>query len=443
MDTAHAPRLGVGLTALLAVAEDAAGIGLDIGPAVEGRLHRLARGGIGLPRPVARTLGREFDFDLGRIRLHVGPEVDAVADGLNATAFCLGMGIFLSNSVVECGNAATLEILRHELTHVVADPLSHRVRCWDHEIHSKLTEAACRAFRPALERLLKDNKRVDVSGGVDGLIKGLKYASSNMDVRKRVAHVKYWDDLLFKSLPTKMGLRNVIAGEGPSHGEGLDYSDPNWQKNTRENQKEQTRHINLAIKEFRSDQNSWLDDVLPEIRAGKIPLVPFLGPVTLLEKEWIKSLGNALHVAQDRGSHREGVQGYGHDDKRCFSKFAWNPDAPGMHNHPVNDHEGLTWKRCNVAAYNKALNGSYDVMQNFLSGLGVQPGTVPSEPEQCSGLSYYQLVGGRYQCVHGHLPSPLGVRNDQLDVRYEQLGVRYDPDVGGGLPGPLGVRYDG
>ncbi len=425
MDTVNAPRLCNGLTALAAVAEDAAGIGLDIGPALEGRLHRLARGGIGLPRPVARTLGREFEFDLGRIRLHLGPEVDAIADGLNTSAFCLGVGIFLSRSVLECGGAVTLDILRHELTHVAAGPVFHRIRCWNDDIHSKLTEDACHAFRPALERLLKNNKGVKMTGGVNGLIKGLAIASSNMDVRRRfvISHAKYWGDLVFKSGLTKMHLRHVIAGEGPAHGEGKDYRDPDWQKNTDENVKTQNGHIDLAVAEFKKDQDSWLDDVLPEVHVGKIPIISaIIGPVTLLEKEWVKSLANALHIAQDRASHREGVQGYGHDDDRAD----WNPDL-FAHDHTSKHPDRFSWKRCSVAAYNKALNNCYEVMRKFLSALGPDPGIPPSKPVECSfsvpGLEQFDLGT---QCVHGRLPGP--------------LGFQYYQSASGRRPGPLGVH---
>ncbi len=59
--------------------------------------------------------------------------------------------------------------------------------------------------------------------------------------------------------------------------------------------------------------------------------------------------------------------GYGHSDERRQLKPAWNPDLPGVHTHPLDDPEGLTWRRCNVAAYNKALNNSCEVMQAFLS----------------------------------------------------------------------------
>jgi len=72
---------------------------------------------------------------------------------------------------------------------------------------------------------------------------------------------------------------------------------------------------------------SWLDDVLPEARLGSVPV---LSPVTLLEKERIKSLANALHIAQDGASHGEGVQGYGHDDisPRVLTSAGTVPSGP-------------------------------------------------------------------------------------------------------------------
>jgi hypothetical protein len=50
------------------------------------------------------------------------------------------------------------------------------------------------------------------------------------------------------------------------------------------------------------------------------------------------ALGDACHVAQDRGSHWEGVKGRGHDDKRCAGG-KWNPDKPENNNDTVNENE--------------------------------------------------------------------------------------------------------
>jgi hypothetical protein len=40
---------------------------------------------------------------------------------------------------------------------------------------------------------------------------------------------------------------------------------------------------------------------------GSPPLGSHIGGISVLERAWIKSLGNAFHVARNRGPHREGT----------------------------------------------------------------------------------------------------------------------------------------
>lgn len=54
----------------------------------------------------------------------------------------------------------------------------------------------------------------------------------------------------------------------------------------------------------------------------------------------IASLGDACHVAQDRGSHWEGVKGFGHTDPR--TKDGWNPDNKSDNPGNPGDFGGFT-----------------------------------------------------------------------------------------------------
>jgi len=374
-----------------ALDEDAAGAGLEAGPALAARLNRLRNRGCSLPRPLARAVQREFACDFSRVRLHIDRDADQVAAMFRARAFCIGTDIFLGKAAFG-GSRGPLDlgVLRHELAHIALRIEPERIRFWSHGVHAELTEKVCLTFSDELDRLLT-MKNIDVTGDKEGLIKGLKTASSNMDVRKRVWHWRYWDDLLFKSLPDKIvgglwlklfGSRPTsIAGEGPSHGEGYDYKlyERHWGnnqgKNETRNRKEQESHIADAVRYFKKDRESWADDLIPEIRLGTVPVI---GPVSMLEKEWIKSLANALHIAQDRGSHREGVKGFGHDDPRCKCRPGWDPDEP-KHDHRM----GGSWKRCSRAAYNRALNSSYEVMCQFLAGIGIVPRVPQPKKTDC------------------------------------------------------------
>ena len=351
-----------------ALCEDVAGCGAWVDTSLAARLSQIGTNGRPLPRRLAGAMEREFASDLSRIRLHVGPGVDETAALFGADAFCVGTDVFFSGAVLNRTDGTPhLDVLRHELAHVIYRAEPERIRFWGHRDHGELTEKACRAFYPELDRLVK-LKNLDISRG--DLIKGLKIASSNMDVRQRVRHAG----------STLRYLTKLAAGEGPRHGEGDNYQDDedSWHRYEAMNLNEQRKWIRMAKGEFESDLASWIDDLVPTVRGLRLPKI---GPISLNEKEWVKSLANAFHVAQDRGSHREGIKGFGHDDARCST--GWNPDV-ATHDHS----KGLSWKRCSIAAYNKALNNSYLVLKEFFEAIrnktGIRPHTAADLPVECS-----------------------------------------------------------
>ncbi len=361
----HADRLTPAVEA--ALYEDFLGCGTRVNASSAARLSRINAGGRPLPPRLAARMQREFARDLGPVRLHVGPRVDRMAAFFRADAFCLGTDLFFAHTALN-GTDGTphLDVLRHELAHIVYRVEPETIRCWGHGDHGDITEKACRAFSSELDRLVK-LKNLAISR--EALIKGLKNASSNMDVRQRIGHAGTTLRYLFGA-----------GGEGPRHGEGENYKhdDKHWYRYEAMNVAEQRRWIREAKGEFESDLASWIDDIVPTVRGLHLPGI---GPISLNEKEWVKSLANAFHVAQDRASHREGIKGYGHDDARCAG--GWNPDKP------VHDHsKGLSWKRCSMAAYNKAINNSCDVMAEFLAAIlpktGIRPHTQPDLPAECT-----------------------------------------------------------
>lgn len=68
-----------------------------------------------LPPRVRRRAERFFEADLTAVRLHVGPQ----ARGLGALAFAWGRHVFLDRVVLGLPWPAVLEVLGHELTHVL------------------------------------------------------------------------------------------------------------------------------------------------------------------------------------------------------------------------------------------------------------------------------------------------------------------------------------
>jgi hypothetical protein len=57
--------------------------------------------------------------DLGGVRVHTGPRADTLSRALAATAFTTGSDIFFSRGAYDPSSAAGMELIGHELTHVV------------------------------------------------------------------------------------------------------------------------------------------------------------------------------------------------------------------------------------------------------------------------------------------------------------------------------------
>ena len=162
-----------------------------------------------------------------------------------------------------------------------------------------------------------------------------------------------------------------------AHGEAMNYTSTNMAENARLNISEQSRHVRMAIEEIMRDKP------LLELSGYRIRwdtkhskyLGPTVGGVSFMEREWVKSLANAFHVSQDRASHREGTQGYGHDDPRCPK---WSPDDSKN----GDAGRGTNWERYNPMAYNRALNNSRDVVREFLILLRHRTGATSRSPSR-------------------------------------------------------------
>ncbi|MDR3573036.1 MAG: DUF4157 domain-containing protein [Anaerolineaceae bacterium] len=76
--------------------------------------HQRA-GGQPLPSPVQDQMETAFGTDFSQVRLHTGPEAQALSQALAARAFTSGSDIWLANA----NDANDASLLAHELTHVV------------------------------------------------------------------------------------------------------------------------------------------------------------------------------------------------------------------------------------------------------------------------------------------------------------------------------------
>lgn len=108
-------------------------------------------------------------------------------------------------------------------------------------------------------------------------------------------------------------LTGITKGEGPDHGEDGNYSHTNVAAATAQNLQVQNSHLNRAA-EYRQQAKALEKQGRPVHERGS------------LYNKMFRELGDACHIAQDRGSHGEGVKSKGHNDPR--TKSGWDPDSP-------------------------------------------------------------------------------------------------------------------
>ncbi|MEZ4727617.1 MAG: DUF4157 domain-containing protein [Caldilineaceae bacterium] len=127
-------------------------------------------------------------------------------------------------------------------------------------------------------------------------------------------------------------LLGIDKGEGPEHGEDGNYSSCNEELARAQNLIMQNHFRNLAVQNHYEREELMTHD-------KKIDASFLTGATTssdkkldLVTKRRILFLGNACHIAQDRGSHGEGVKGKGHSDPR--TETGWDPD------NKADNHEG-------------------------------------------------------------------------------------------------------
>jgi hypothetical protein len=137
--------------------------------------------------------------------------------------------------------------------------------------------------------------------------------------------------------PTKLAFGlGVIRGEGPEHGEDGNYTETSPGRAAAQNIAVQDSYVREALRQQRTAQS---------LERAKAP-VHDIGDAAI---RMFQALANGCHVAQDRGAHREGIKGQGHDDPR--KKEGWDPDNPSD----------------NWFGYRCAVNNTKDVLQDWKS----------------------------------------------------------------------------
>ncbi len=263
-----------------------------------------------------------FGHDFSQVRVHTDGQATISVKTFNTRAYTVGNHIAFGTGQYAPTTSDGRELLFHELIHVAQNGCNDReVSFWNKEEHHRLTQQVVDYYRrsPYKPAIVND----PLFGGEQ--FYQIVDSSFNMDVKgKRI-----------RSTGPKFVL-GIAKGEGPEHGEDGNYSKPGKQPG---HASDEAREQNVKLQEayVKKSLEFYKKEITPEVkRSGKsqITVVPprrifYKGKVQVTPnvRGMFKALGDACHVAQDRGAHGEGTKGMGHDDPRA-KEGTWDPDNP-------------------------------------------------------------------------------------------------------------------
>jgi hypothetical protein len=232
------------------------------------------------------SMETRFRHNFGDVRIHTDSYAAEKSEELSAEAFTIGRDIFFRMGKYNPSSLEGKRLLAHELTHVVQQNGNNiSVNFWNGDDHKALTYKAAKG-------VMDD----------DLFIYQIASHSSIMDYKgKRLL----WTGPQF--------LLGITKGEGPEHGEDGNYSHLSESSAASQNINLQNKYLNIALEHQKTFKSMTLSDI-PVRKLGDVASKIF------------SALGDACHIAQDRGSHWEGVKGRGHDDPRARNN--WDPDDP-------------------------------------------------------------------------------------------------------------------
>ncbi|MFX0202898.1 MAG: DUF4157 domain-containing protein [Candidatus Hodarchaeota archaeon] len=261
-----------------------------------------------------------FGHDFSNVRVHADDHAALSVASFNTRAYTVGNHIAFGPGQFMPSTSKGRELLFHELIHVTQNQEDNRsINFWNKDEHHKLTRQIVDFYRlnPHSPSIMRDPLF-----GSEQFYRIIN-SSFNMDVTgKRIL----WTGPQF--------VLGITKGEGPEHGENGNYSHGNIDEARKQNINLQKAYVKKSLDFYKKEKGQ-----IRRIINKKIQVTPNV-------EAMFKALGDACHIAQDRGAHWEGTKGMGHDDPRA-KKGTWDTDSPAD----------------NIQGYENARKNTYDVFK--------------------------------------------------------------------------------
>jgi hypothetical protein len=308
----------------------------EASPELESRLAAHKGGGSPLPEDVRAYMEPRFGADFSGVRVHTGGEAAQLNRALSAQAFTHGRDIYLGEGRYDPDSDAGKRLLAHELAHTLQQGASKRIAGWwadGHKMITLTTGYEQKAYDASIIDWVADH-----AGSQDVTMRSITNFAIWAGFKQKGAKKKYEskDTTLLekKKLWQTGGLMVRMGAERPFHGEASAYQD--GANNTADN-------IKAVDNQIRKAQSAY--------KKG-------------FYREGLLQLSDALHTAEDRGSHGEGLAWAGHDPRLALPQ-KWDGS--------VNENYRPSWDCDNVAknAGGRVLAEKYakKAFQDFVDGL--------------------------------------------------------------------------
>ena len=278
------------ITRLPAVQGKAEGA-LEATPRFEQRLGTAQGGGAPLPAPVRAVMEPRFGADFSGVRLHADTEAAQLNQSLGAKAFTHGADIYLGAGAEKPGTQAGDHLLAHELTHTLQQSGGARVQGWWPKGHRLITALAAKRghtskfyTQAAMDFLVDRSPDIDfIQDQTDTMNEGIKQSAPRLEMYENL--IKRNEDTTARGMWDRNDLHMRRPEYMLSHGEGGRYKEPDASS---KNEAMTSRLVDKAEALWQwNDQTTWARS--------------------------LEVLSDALHQAEDRGSHGEGNAFSGHD----------------------------------------------------------------------------------------------------------------------------------
>lgn len=288
-------------------------------------VHEVLRSpGQPLSSSVRAFMEPRLGHDFSQVRVHTDTQAVVSAQAVNALAYAVGHHVVFGNGQYQPDTSEGRHLLAHELAHVVQQEnrsTQSTLQRWSATVHADLTRQAITGAMNTFSDFQLDDTALQMlaffAGDMDSQGEEILFNAIGAFVGNQIAtdvvvgntaSESKEDDASYHHRKLVQHYR-VNTEHAFNHGEGGLYSIPEEQAEPL-NQAHQGRYELQANQTFQSIRRAFSS--IQESELAK----PALRQCVLTQ------LGDALHIAQDRGAHREGGIGLGHDN------LGINPDSP-------------------------------------------------------------------------------------------------------------------